>query len=575
MKNKMKKLLSVVLAVVMSMSVLAVGASAWWWDDEEDLFTSEEIIINHILYIADTETMTASVLDYERDEEGLSLLDSEITIADTIEIDGNEYTVDSICYAAFEDCSTLTKVTIPATVTYIEDYAFSGAAYLEEVVIPDTTEFEYFGSYVFDGTPVLGYFAKNSADGAVILGKNVLYAYVGTDSSYTVPDEITIIADYCFFLSSAEEIILNDNITDIREGTFASCRNLKEITIPEPVEYIGSGAFSNCISLEKVNLGDSVNVIGEKAFENTKVKELYLGDSLEYTSGAFAGCNTLEKFVISENNGYYMDGDALCYRYEYDEELADEEFPEDLFIGYNCIEYYLITSDNTSYTVPEDILIINNYAFYHCKQIKEVILTSPVAVFSCAFEYSGIETIDFSMITDIAYAAFRGCKNIKSADLSSAYFVDDSAFENCTYLKDVTFGDELSYIGCRAFANTALNKVDIGGEYCAVCEGAFSNCPELTRINFNSGTEYIDPYIAQNCPKLERVYISETVENIDYSAFEGNENIVFEVIKYSDGYDFVEEMGYEYEIVGKVPFFTRVANFFSDLFSRLFSWLIW
>ncbi len=579
MKGKMKKLLSVALAVIMAFSVFAVSASAGWFDDlfgdgYDDYGT---VVINGVYYTVDDETMTASVSSYEIDEEGNCSVPSAVTIPESVNKNGKSYTVEAIDYFAFADCPTITSVTIPATVDYIDDYAFSCASYLETVIVDPTTEFEYFGSGVFEGTPVLGYFAENSDDGAVILGQNVLYAYVGTDSSYTVPEEITIIADYCFFLSGIEEIILNDNVAEIRNYTFASCRNLKEITIPEAVEYIGEGAFSNCTALEKVGLGDNIYTIGVKAFENTKIKELYLGNSLSLTSGAFAGCNTLEKFVISEENGYYMDGDALCYHFELDEEIFGEDIPEDIFenlaISFNYVDYYLITSDKMSYTVPENISHISDYAFYNCRQIKEIILTRNTDIYTNAFAYSGIETIDFSKVGVIATNAFRGCKNLKSADLSNVASIFDSAFENCTALKDVNFGDGLYYIGSRAFANTALTTVNIGGDLCSVYEGAFSDCPELTRINFNSGVEYIDIAVASSCPKLERVYISETVTAIDENAFSDSENAVFEIIKHSDGYDFVRDMDYEYEIVGKLSFFERVSRFFTNLYYSIFDWI--
>lgn len=581
MKGKMKKLLSVMLAVIMATSVFAVSASAGWFDDlfgngGDEFYEYGTAVIDGVCYTLDGETMTASVSYYEIDENGNCTVPSAVTIPETVSSDGKSYTVEAIEYYAFADCPTVKSVTIPASVDYIDDYAFTGASYLEAVIIPQTTEFEYFGVGVFEGTPVLGYLAEKSENGAVILGKNVLYAYVGADSVYTVPEEITIIADYCFFMSGAEEIILNDSISEIRAYTFASCRNLKEITIPDAVESIGEGAFSNCTSLEKVHLGDKLYTIGIRAFENTKVKELYLGDSISYTSGAFAGCNTLEKFVISEENGYYMDGDALCYHFELDEEIFGEDIPEDIFenlaISFNYVDYYLITSDKMSYTVPENISHISDYAFYNCRQIKEIILTRNTDIYTNAFAYSGIKTIDFSKVGVIATNAFRGCKNLKSADLSNVASIFDSAFENCTALKDVNFGDGLYYIGSRAFANTALTGVEINGEFCQVYEGAFADCPKLTKLSF-LGVEYIDCYVASSCPKLERVYISADVTVIDENAFADNENTVFEIIKHSDGYDFVRDMDYEYEIVGKLSFFERVSRFFTNLYYSIFDWI--
>ena len=49
-----------------------------------------------------------------------------VTIPETVFYDGRTYSVTSIESRAFEKCSGLTSVTIPNSVTSIEDYAFSG-----------------------------------------------------------------------------------------------------------------------------------------------------------------------------------------------------------------------------------------------------------------------------------------------------------------------------------------------------------------------------------------------------------------------------------------------------------------
>lgn len=567
MKTTLKKLMAVLLAVTTAMSLFAINASALF-DWEDDLFFGSEAVRNNIFYYLDGETMTATVVGYDIDDEGASLAPAEVVIPATVEEEGKAYTVTDIGYLAFAECSTIKKVTVPETVTYIDDYAFADASYLETVIIPETNEFEYFGIGVFDGTPAMNYFAVNSADGAIILGKNVLLAYLGNEKSYTVPEEINIIADRCFFMSGVEEVILNESIEEIREFTFASCRNLKEITIPDSVLYIGEGAFSNCTSLEKVNLGDCLEAIGLKAFEGTKIKEIYLGEMMYGVTGAFAGCNTLEKITCHENSMYYMDGDVLFGHLEYVDEDGTVWLDEDY------IEYFMITSDATSYTVPEDIWQIGSYAFYNCKQLESVTLSASTVIGAYAFAYCAFDSFDFDKVSSVVEGSFRGCKNLTSANLSNADFIGDSAFENCTSLASVTFGEPLCYIGYRAFANTALKTVDIGGYMTEVYEGAFADCRELTRVNFNDGVYSVDTMIFTNCPKLERVYISETVEYIEEGAFDGCKNVTFEIIKYSYGYDYAEDNNLNYEIVGKVSFFTRVARFFTNLFYTLFGWLM-
>lgn len=568
MKTKFKKLMAVLLAVTLSMALFTVGASAFF---EEDNYSDSNIMFyNNIYYYLnnDTAPVTASVYSYETDDEGKSLVPERLIIPDYVTHDGIAYAVTAIDYSAFEYCETLREITLPSSITKIDDYAFYDVSYLEKVVIPEDCCFDYFGIGVFDSTPAMNYFAEKSVDGAVILGKNVLLAYLGSEKSYTVPEEITIIADRCFFLSGVEEVILNENIEEIREFTFTSCRNLKEITIPDSVLYIGEGAFSNCTSLEKINLGDCLEAIGLKAFEDTKIKEIYIGEMMYAVTGAFAGCNTLEKITCHKDSGYYMDGDTLRFHFE----LIDEDGT--VWIDDNYIEYFMITSEATSYTVPEDVWQIGPYAFYNCTQLESVTLTAPTVIGAYAFAYCEFDSFDFDKVSSAFEGAFRGCKNLTSANLINAEFIDDSAFENCTSLASVTFGDLLCNIGTRAFANTALETVNIGGTDNWIYEGAFSNCPNLRRVNFNDGVYFIDCYMFTNCPKLETVYIAETAEYIEEGAFAGCENTKFEVIKYSDGYDYVKDNDLNYEIVGRVSFFKRVAKFFTNLFDTLFGWLM-
>lgn len=124
-----------------------------------------------------------------------------------------------------------------------------------------------------------------------------------------------------------------------------------------------------------------------------------------------------------------------------------------------------------------------------------------------------------------------------------------------------------------AFRNTALTEVNVGGDYTVVDEGAFQNCPDLKRVNFNDGVYSLGEYLFTGCPSLERVYIAESVEVFGENALFECEDVVFEVVKYSAGYDFVRENNLNYEIVGKVSFFKRVAAFFARIFDFLFGWL--
>lgn len=572
MKSISKKILAVLLAAICAFSVLAVNASAFFDDEDffpEDIF-SDLILEDNIYYeiYAEEDCYSASVIDFEVNEEGASLVPETVIIPETVEYEGENVTVTGIGYGAFMDCYTIREVTLPDTITSIDDQAFYAASHLEKIIVPETIDFEYFGFSVFEATPVLGYLAEQSTDSAVILGQNVLLAYLGNDKMYTIPEEIDFIADYCFFMAGIENVIFNESIELLPPYAFASCRNLKEITIPDSIYGIGEGAFSNCTNLEKINLGNSLKYIGTKAFENTKIKDIYLGDSIINVASAFAGCATLENITVSENNtSYFFENNALYYIFT----DMDGNFES------SVLEYFLVTADVTTFTVPEDVISVGPYAFYGCKQLDKVTINSYVDIYEFAFAYCDFERFDFANVGSVGYATFRGCNNLTSLDLSTVDYIDDSAFENCKNLANVTFSPSVYCIGARSFANTALEEVSISGDEAEIYEGAFADCKNLKSVDFNEGVAVIYSHVVANCPDLERVFISKTVNYIDYYAFEDCQNVNFQIIKYSDGADIIVEYADDadndvtkYEFVGKLNIFERIAKFFSDLFEKIY-----
>lgn len=562
MKKRLNKLLALMIAAVMIALTFTVSSAAFWEEEEfDDIFVIDNV--DYIVEYDENADAYASVLGYEVDEENNSLLAEKVVIPSEVEYNGESFTVSTIANNAFMDCYTLREITLPSTITVIDNGAFAGALNLSKIVISDDCRFEYFGNSVFDGSRALDYLSEKSPDGEIVIGQNVLLAYLGSETDYIVPDGITIIADMCFFGSEIENITIPETVEYIGPYAFASCFELKEITVPDSVAEIADGTFSYCMNLETLNLGDELEYIGLRALEGTKVKSVYIGKSVANVLGAFAGCNTIENITVSSDNEHYStDGKALYYKYDFDDESP-----------VYSLEYYIIGSDTDEFTVPENVSEIGNYAFYNCKQLKKVNLTSYVEIYDYSFAYCTFESFDFSKVYYIGNNAFEGCENIKSADLRNAYYISDSAFENCTALSEVVFGDGISYIGMAAFRNTALTEVNVGGDYTVVDEGAFQNCPDLRRVNFNDGVYSLGEYLFTGCPSLERVYIAESVEDFYENALAECEDIVFEVVKYSAGYDFVRDNGLNYEIVGKVSFFKRVADFFARIFDFLFGWL--
>ena len=123
--------------------------------------------------------------------------------------------ITAISEYAFYNCTKLTSVKMPKSITKIREYAFCDSN-LKSVDISANT---------------------------ITIGDYAFYS-CNSFTSVTIPDGVTSIGDYAF----------------------QSCTSLTSITIPNSVISIGGYAFYGCSNITNVIIGDSINSIGEEAF---------------------------------------------------------------------------------------------------------------------------------------------------------------------------------------------------------------------------------------------------------------------------------------------------------------------
>ncbi len=556
----MKKFLSICLVLITMFSVFSITASA-----EAVVGIGEydaEIDGLYYCFYEDESIAEAYVVGYEIDADNIAPAGA-ITIPEVVTYKGDKYTVTGIESEAFY-MSLFTSVTLPSSINYIGDYAFSTCDYLENVVIPDDCKFDYFGLNVFITTP---FEAVIYSKDETIFGQNVLFSYVGNADEYVVPANIDIIANCCFFMSGVKNVVLNDKIEEISEYAFASCRNIKSIVIPDNVTEIDVGAFRDCTSLENVTLGKGVQKICVEAFSNTKIKSIHLGQDVYSIAGAFKDCTTLESITIDPaNTAFITNGKAVYSKTKFKVDGKDKD-------GL-ILQYYLPSKAQGKITLPSNVGAIGEYAFYGCNDIEEVSANNLMFVDSFAFCNSAIKKFTASGNYRIENGAFRNCKNLETMDLENVEYIGVSAFENCTSLKNVTLPENIEMVNECAFANTGITEITIYGDDCDICESAFKNCENLKTVNIEDGVTYVGMNAFLGCSEIETIYISKSVLLFDDNAFNGCEDARFQVVEGSRAHDFVEEKGYDFETVGRVSFFERIRNFFVGIFETLFGWIL-
>ena len=134
-----------------------------------------------------------------------------------------------------------------------------------------------------------------------------------------------------------------------------------------------------------------------------------------------------------------------------------------------------------------------------------------------------ITSVDFSQVTRlrrIGMNAFKGCTGLNQPLIlpDSLTTMNDSAFQECTSLPEVT-------------TNASLKEIP---------SQCFYGCSSLNVVNLADGLESISRIAFANCTALEYIEIPKSVISIDDTAFY-NDNIVLGVYKDTYALQYAEE----------------------------------
>lgn len=216
----------------------------------------------------------------------------------------NSWPVTKIGEAAFQDNTTITSVTIPASVTEIGSNAFAGCTNLTSV----NYEGDWSNLTIQSGNPAVQDAANEQLfDFEFILNNTavIVNSYNGTAADVTIPSRykgkpVTAINNAVFPNSAVTSVTIPDSVTAIPDAAFANCSKLTNISIPNSVTYIGYSAFSSCTSLKSITLPSSLSSISEALFSGcSQLTTIHIPDSVSsIQSYAFCACENLKTIRI-------------------------------------------------------------------------------------------------------------------------------------------------------------------------------------------------------------------------------------------------------------------------------------
>lgn len=186
--------------------------------------------------------------------------------------------VTSIESSAFKNCKSLTSIIISSGVTSIGYEAFYKCTSLVSIEIPESVT--SVGLNAFSDCPIknIYYYGqmsnwfnidfssensspfKDSVENFYVLNENNEYY---KPQEIIIPDNITEIKPYTFLrFRWIEEIIIPDNITSIGKDCFRECSSLKKLVISKNITNIPDRAFLNCESLKEIIIPENITSIG-------------------------------------------------------------------------------------------------------------------------------------------------------------------------------------------------------------------------------------------------------------------------------------------------------------------------
>ena len=386
---------------------------------------------------------------------------------------------------AFDNCSNLTSITIPESVTSISSHAFFGCRSLTSITIPESVtsigSSAFFQCYAL--AEVYNYssltIANNISNGNVGSYAKVIHNLSTEDSKpatrITVVDNMQYYEYGNDFIALAPtsrnvtEVILDNITTEINQYAFSYCDSLASIIIPERMTSIGDYAFFGCNSLTSVNFGDNCQLsnIGSYAFSSCdSLTSITIPDSVtSIGSSAFSSCSSLTSITIPDSVtsiGSHAFNDCSSLVYNTDENGVN-------YLGNDSNEYVVLVDDGT--------LSVADYAIQStCKVIC-------VAAFS---KNTNLENVTIpSSVTNIGTSAFSDCSSLTTinfGDNSQLTSIGGWAFENCSNLTTITIPDSVTSIGDRAFMQCGSFSITIGEGVTSIGDWVFDYC------NFNSVT---------------------------------------------------------------------------------------
>ena len=542
----------------------------------------DQATVDNMTYVYLTGPKTATLISSTTTEKN-------VTIPDSVKIDGVKYGVIDIGQNAFKGNTSIERVTISEKVKTIGAYAFQGCTGLKKIELPSTLT--AIGEKAFDGCKSITHvcskistlFEINSNVFSVYTAS--LYVPEGTLDTYKAKngwnnftnnvytgyfvDDLTI--DYLSYdclitgsgnaatktatltksTTSTADVVIPDSVpvgslyyrvTNIRQSAFSGNSKLVNITIPTYVTTIGDNTFNNCNNITNIISKIKTPFVINKDVFSISSATLYVPvgkrDAYKATDGWSKFSTVYEGLMIEKPVGemvyHCATGDKTAIMVSTTTTTTDVIIPDSFAIDN---DFYKVIAINQSVfkgktsivnlTLPSKLTQIGDNAFNGCKNI---------ATITC-------KAIEPPVITDNVFPAYTATLYVPVGSRSK--YQNATGWNNFATVfegewKEVTL-DGMTFVYATGDKTATLTKTtstekdvtirgsfDIDGvtyKVTAIGNSAFKGNTSVVNLKISENIKSIGAYAFQSCSNLKRVELPSTLTDIGDKAFDGCKNL--------------------------------------------------
>lgn len=403
----------------------------------------------------------------------------------------------------FDTCGLL-SITIPSSVTEIEDGAFHSTFYLERV---------------------------NLNEGLESIG-NRSFENSNSIKELKFPSTLKSIGEKSFYdNSSLVKLELNDGLETIGENAFLGCRSLKSVTIPASVTSIGEKAFGYFYDTQKI---DGFTIYGYRG----TAAETYANDN-GFTFIPLDSTDPNDIDVVLNSGDVVEEEQYYVGRSEENHPNYDPNFKDVNKVTFNAF--------------GSEPIIVKAFGFAGWSapvSVNEIVFngTGDIILGSNAFAVTNITDLNLPSNIKFEDGANEVFYKSKVKNVTIGCSMCESMFYGCGFLETVTFtaDNDISEIPKSAFEITRIEKIEIPSSVKKIEDSAFSSS-SLSEIKFNEGLETIGNSAFDTWGGFKKITLPSTVKSIGDKCFNSCKPYDIEL---NDGL----------ERVGKQAFICEFAN---------------